>query len=356
VYDDDRPIERRPVRNLFPEVEPRVASESPSGEGKAKEMEAQEPVDVDAALRDLAAAREAGDVEAFHLAIAALSRADDPRAERRLLDLMAETNLSLPHPIGTRIMTGLRRSTLPGIAAAARARFEANLVAGETSWTAAEGWLDLVANHGSEADLDWLLEQGQSPQIRSEAREALALSDNPLAIARCESMLTRDPDDLELLQQFASRHPRRVLPFLEKRLREVADGFTGSLYGNTVPPEAVERARTVLLSARGPLARLAAAQAVDRMVSRGLDVSGLESLLLAPVEILERPGSFHEPGPPLRRAVNTLARCESAWSERALTAVMSLSRRLGPTDDLAAALRALEKKMRAKLREPWRDR
>jgi hypothetical protein len=171
----ERPVEPRPAVG---DVEETLAhGPSPGPPVPTREEE----VDVPALRREAAEALAAGEKSRFEHAVQRLTHAGTDEAHRAILESIRPE--SLPGPlIGMTYFRALHDADVPGIATVARRRFEMNLEAGRTSRVAAAGWVDLVARHGDDADIAWLVERDESGQIRSFSRAAIFSS--PTAPAR----------------------------------------------------------------------------------------------------------------------------------------------------------------------------
>jgi hypothetical protein len=118
------------------------------------------------------------------------------------------------------------------------------------------------------------------------------------------------------------------------------EGFRA--YGRCVPVERSADARAQLLAVDNTAERIAAVYAVCELADRGLDVAGLEPVLLAPVEVLERGHTGDDEDALLSRARYAIEYNRVTWSERAAAAL----ERAGYTDEA--------RKVRAGLQSPWK--
>jgi hypothetical protein len=248
---------------------------------------------------------------------------------------------SVPDLPGQHFFRCLRRSRLEGIADAAKHRVEMNLAAGETSWVAVSFWFDLALWQGDETHLDWVLAlaEAHGHQIHSMAMKALAGCPSPHVVKRVAGMIRAGTFDS--FEEFGRNQPDLCFQLLHERL--IAGELTGQevfrAYGRCVPGERLAEARTVLLSLRDPAQRMAAVYAVNEIARRNLSAAGLEPILLAPVETLERGGAESYLLSTARYAVEYNP---VTWSERAAAA---LERAGYPTE---------ARKVRAGLQSPWK--
>jgi hypothetical protein len=242
-------------------------------------------------VADVDAARAAGDWQAFTKALGMLGAAGDAAAQRKLVEIMGDGSIDLTEFPGVRFHKWLKDSTIPGIAAAARARYEANVAAGETSWVAAAGWVDLVAEHGTREDLEWVvaLIEKRLHQQSDMACRALLGARNP-AVVEFVQGLWKSTGRIPLgFEEFATNHTAAAFGIVDAELAQGrTDEHVVRAYALCVREGTLGVAKARLLDLREPGARLAAVYAVERMSKLGLDVSGLEPILAAPVEILTR--------------------------------------------------------------------
>jgi hypothetical protein len=268
-------------------------------------------------------ARQERDGKTFRTLLFLLGEVGTPEAHRKLIELMGDTSLAFPGaPVGTAFLRWLRDSEEPGIAAAARARVERELEANPGSNSLSRGWLALVAAHGGPADIDWILSR-DAPAGDREAIEAFAsVAERPEAVRHLQELFrnrTR-PWFSGNLRLLAEHNPEAAMALFEEGFANPRRGEEKDLarvYGDVLRPEDLPRAKGLLLNLGKPMA---AVYAIDRMHRRGLDISGLESILNAPVEALERaaltPGATG-----LYEARYAVERNRILWSERAATAL-----------------------------------
>jgi hypothetical protein len=292
-------------------------------------------------------AREERDGKAFRALLFLLGEAGTPAAHTKLIELMADTTLAFPGaPVGPAFLRWLRDSKEPGIAAAARLRIEREIEANPGSNALARGWLALVAAQGSPADLDWILSR-EAPGGEREAIEAFAsVAERPEAVMRLQELFrTRTrPWFTGNLRLLGEHNPEAAMELLEEGFRSPRRGEERDLarvYGDVVRPEDLARAKSLLLNLGEPMA---AVYAIDRMHRRGLDISGLESLLSAPAEALER--AAMTPGATgLYEARYAIERNRIVWSERAAKALESAAATAAPRE--RGALLAAARRVRA---------
>lgn len=244
----------------------------------------------------------------YYAVVRALAKAGTPEADEILIRVVGDDGLSFPSPqtLAHLVYDSLEKSEQPGIADAARRRFERNLKDGRDSWVAAEGWLDLVARHGDLEDVHWLLARNESGQIRGKANESLGLVRDPEAVA-----LVRD-----YLLEAAGMKARRLLPYYQRVLDRFVEHHRAD--GWEVARELMERAlrsgeapdnldltglfsvlvdagwpkhepelRSILLSLTSLEHRVHALAAYRRLDREGADVSAYGRILEAPVEMVQ---------------------------------------------------------------------
>lgn len=300
-----------------------------------------------ALIHRLDAAQAAGDQEIFNAALSGLSKSENDTALRRLLDLFVDE--SLPYLRGSHFVEAFHNCDVPGIAAAARRRFEIHLASGELSWTSAAGWFDLIAQHGDSQDISWLLEREESTQVRNSAREAIARSSGPDAMAALEGLFREGKARARLVKFFGDHHPDRAFELIhewmctQKWEEPRGNDEIFRLYGSLAPADRIGEVRASLLALTGDRNRLGAIDTVQQISNRGLDATGFEPILETPIQMLERPagaaGSSRKSS--ARYAVEYHP---IMWSERSANALET------------AGYKHEAAKVRAKLRSPWKDR
>jgi len=312
-----------------------------------------------AALIDrLDRARAEGSGNEFRAALRGLARAKTEAAQRKLLALMIDESLIPPFRLGDSFREGLAKSDLPGIAAGARKRFEMNIAAGKTSWVAGDGYFELVARRGSAEDIAWLAGRAESGQLRHGAREALAGSKNPVAVAFVVRLIEDGKGNQDLLRRFARPDNAAAAPLIARIIlgevkasyRELSAVFRA--YGHCVAEDGLDGALGFLLSLREPMQRVCAVYAVESLRKRGLDVEGFGRVIDFPTEFLEAvtPESSRSVASKARYAIEDN---RVAWSERAAG---SLSRAAGvfPASSMTRSMVEIAKMVRAGLASPWR--
>jgi hypothetical protein len=275
-----------------------------------------------------------------------------------LLRLLSDESFIPPGPVGDEFLDGLGESALPGIAAAARRRYELNVAAGTTSWIAAAGLFDLMARQGGSDEIAWLAARAESGLHRHDAREALVRSKSPLAVETVVRLLRQGKGDQELLVDFGRHHPTSANAIFRQVL-------TGELtvpyrephailraYGASAPADDLDATRDLLFSLTDPVQRICAVYAVEQLRRRGLETTGFEPLVDAPVEHLERvtPGTRSSVTGKARYAIS---HNRIAWSERAARA---LDRAAGvlPQGSMTQDMQKIARKIRAGLASPWK--
>ncbi len=288
---------------------------------------------VDALLVRLQACVAAGELGSCNAVVALLGQADDVRGDAALLALMQDETLDLPHPLGSGFGLALRNSPRSeAMATAARRRMERETAAGNSSWTASAGWIDLVAAHGAPADLDWVAGS-------ESAAEALARSGRPEAAERLARMAgTRDREGRYVFEDEAFAHLAAAAPDVAAALvaEHVGEGSNvrGAVtaYARHAPVERLGPVEGWLRSLTSERDRVEAAYAVQALRDRGADVSGLAAHLDAPVLFLERIAAGEaltlENRPLLNAAGYAVEYNRATWSERAARALEAAQARL----------------------------
>jgi hypothetical protein len=290
------------------------------------------------------------------MALRWLARAKTPASRRKLLELMADESLHPPFRLGGHFLEGLAGSDLPGVAAAARGRYERNVAAGNTSWTAGQGYFELVVATGTPDDLDWLVAQADSGPGAHQAREALAKSKRPEATAQAIRLIEEGKASQDFLTTFARHHPgagakllRRIIAGeVDARYRELSAVFRA--YGSCVPEDGLAEARAFLTSFREPTRGLMAVYAVEQMRKRELDLSGFEPVIAAPAAYLEgATDTNHE----VSDAAYAIEYCRVAWTPRSAAALERAADAFGDAL-MSPRLAELAKKVRAGLESHWK--
>jgi hypothetical protein len=294
----------------------------------------------------------------FQAALRGLAQARTAAAQRKLLELMMDESLSFPHRMGRAFLEGLGDSDLPGVATAARRRFDRNVESGKTSWVAGDGYFDLIARRGSDADIEWLSSRAESGQIRHHSRRALARSDNPAAVRFVVRLIESGKGDQDLLLDFARRDNADAAPLLQRViLGEVPAAYRDlstllGAYGGCVSEENLEAARDFLLSLRTPIQQVSAVYAVESLRGRGLSIAGFETIVDAPVEFLERLTTESD------RSITSKARYaigynRVAWSSRA-AAALEFASGIAGQGSMSKDMLEIAAKVRAGLANRWR--
>lgn len=309
-------------------------------------------------------ARATGDRPLFFALLRALARSGSERAQQRFIDLMADE--SLTDLTGWLFLEALKDSRLPWIAEVARRRVEMNTAGGDTSGAATDGWLDLVLLHGDKADVDWALSQSQSQAVRLRALSALVRCPSPNAVERVVEMARAGTLDSSFLDDFAECQPQAAFDLIQEMITAGEGGrlaqnpiYIVRVYGKCVPAGRFVEARRTLLGVSEPAMRTAAVYAVQALAARGFDVSGLEPVVLAPLEILERRRND-------RTAEDSRADSEARVAEAALVTMASyaiVNNQVAWSERAAAALEAVGFKEEAakvqaglKRNNPWKKR
>jgi hypothetical protein len=316
--------------------------------------------EIGAALTLLTRALEKKDPQPFRAAVAVLTAgSDDPRAREALVRLMADADVPSDLLRSPALANALGTTPDPAVAKAARARFERNLAAGETSWVAADTWLLLLARHGSPEEVAWIAERNESSQIRRKAIEALAASRNPAAVRHLRDALHAGRLDNALSAMLESS-TEEGLRLLEERWQALhadppAIGEPGTkevaaLWSQHAPREDAPRLVREMLRSADERRRIEAVYALTVLARRGIDVAEFEPLLLAPVVALERRATPREDGQHDavgNTAVYAIEYNPITWSERAARALEN-AHAPGGSDP-----RKIAAKVRAGLADPW---
>jgi hypothetical protein len=303
-----------------------------------------------------------GDRSRFFSALRESATASDAALRGQLLAWLADTTLELPTGAASAFADALDGTRSPEVARSARVRFEQELASGNTSWTAAEGWLRMVVDHGDASDVAWViaLVKDGSSRIRDKAIEALTASTNEHARRWTRALLTQGPRSSEwerAWEGYAATSPDEAAA-LALELASTADAETRPVLwqaaAGAVRAEGLPVLRTRLTTL--PLFdRVEAVEAVEVLHRRGLDVSGFESVWEAPTEFLETQARTMT-ADQATRATDAVEHSGHAGTERAATALESAARtprEAGasiPVGDMLAAA----KKVRARLASRWK--
>jgi len=307
-------------------------------------------------IERLDAAREARDWNQFRALLSLLGRAGTPEAEAKLVAVMGDPGLGFQQShLGPLFYEWLKDSQAPGIVAAARARLEREMEDHPGMPGVRRGWLSLIAAQGDTADLDWVETFADTPGGAREVQEALAAAGGRPEVAERVERMFRERKErwfIGHLRLFATANPAAGARLLEDGLQHPRPGEERDLartYGDTLPRADVERARAFLSGLRTPSQRMAAVYAVERMRRRGLDMGGMEDLVLAPVLTLER--YRDEPNlSPLVEARYAIEHNPITWSERTAKALESAAERVPPAQ--AGALLEAARRVRAGIASP----
>jgi len=267
--------------------------------------------------------------------------------------------------MGVSFARWLDESPLPSaeIVAAARRRFRMNVKAGETSWVATDGWFKMIARHGDAEDVRWLLERKESLQIRSQALDAVGWVRSPDA-AEYVARLARNGKLSDRTLGVLSEHsPGIAFPILRDRIRASMDqGQTPSrsdlqaLARSTDEARIAEMRRILEEAATLPGGALAAVYAVQGLDRKGLDVSGLDAILDAPVAYLEALAA----GGPVEladRARYAIEYNKITWTERAAAALEAADAALRARGwGSAGEFGAVARKVLTSLKSEWHPR
>lgn len=289
---------------------------------------------VDVLVSRLQASRSTGDWTAFRKHLCALAESKTPDACRALAVFLEDETLTFPEPVGQIFHEGLEGASLTGLADAARGRFEQEVESGNTSWTAAAGWLQIVADHGSESDRVWLLARAESDQVQAQALSALARSTRVETAGLIIDWL-EDPewksDRAWLLSKLAQGHPQAAHDFARRCIEGARDGHAPPrglalvdrmrVLGAAAPESQLVEIGTLLRSLQDEEQRILAVYAVEAMRRRGLDITSMTSLTRAPLDQLERLSPGLQVEPPMERgaylATQAIGANRVVWSPSA---------------------------------------
>ncbi|MHC4548246.1 MAG: hypothetical protein ACYTEZ_05660 [Planctomycetota bacterium] len=297
-------------------------------------------------------ARARRDWTEFRSVLTLLGRAGTPEAQRKLIALMGDPSLGFHRsPMGRYFFDWLKGSEVPGIVGAARARIEKERKENPASRAALRGWLALLAQHGSPSDLDWIETFEQSRGGDKAVIEAfVATAQRPMVADRVAAMF-RDRERRwysSHLTTLAKANPALARQLLEEGLQRPRPNEARDLaraYGEVVDAGNLEASRSFLLGL-GDRERLSGVYAVERMSRKGLDVSGMEAITLAPVEALERLAQQPKPSvSALFEARYAIQHNRITWTERAAKAMEEAARKAPRAH--AASLRAVARQIRA---------
>jgi len=348
VEQPEAPEPDEPVRDPLPPDFPTGLSISngPNGE-KQYVMGGRriEPRPLDGIDASLARARREKNWPEFFACLLEYAVLDTPEADRRLVDVMADSSLHLQGPfIGDRFLEALSDSGIEGIAEAARARAVVEIQEKKGSRWAGRGFLGLVAKYGDERDLAWLETLRTGRNRSREVDRALAQgAANPLAAERLsESLAGTNRLSFVPWREFAQASPEAAF---RCAARMVEDGHPDPrkyrFLGTATTAGTLERARQLLAGAESDRDRLSALQAVDMFRHNELDTSGFDDVVDAPRRILQRPPTTKKEERLARSAIRAIERNRVAWTPANLDALRAAGE--SPNEKLAEEAReALE--------------
>lgn len=289
------------------------------------------PEAVAQAIERIDGARSSRDWNLFVALVQFLGAAGTPEAQTKLVALVGDTTL-LFHDwrVAGDFRAALVEAHVEGIVAATRARIEMEKEQYRDAhrWS---GWYEVVARHGSTADLEWLVAfEGRGTDSGDDLARALgAASANPPAAESYIALCRAGRGDEGASREFARNNPAAALPFFREEFeRGTQDLSTAAgAYGSAVTEETLGEAKAFLLGLKDPEKRVAAVSAVSAMQDRKLDISGLEPILLAPVEDAERLAGAtpEERRRGFYRVLYGIEYNRLVWSERAARALDSFA-------------------------------
>jgi hypothetical protein len=322
---------------------------------------------VDALVTRLDSAVKAGDPQLFSAVVGLLGLANDPKGDAALIAVAADMAVDLPHPMGTELASALTDSRVPGVAAAARARCERNIAAGETSWTAVAGWFDVVAATGSEADIEWLLALAkQQRQWASRAVDAITKADRHEGAGTILNALRNGMANSAALGVLAKRDPDAAGEVVAEVIRSDARRFQMDVnevliaFADNAPERRLQDVERWIVALSNDHDRIAAVSAVESLRRRGYDTSRLSAAADAAVLYVERVAGGEAVTDANRHRLNEAGYAieynRTTWSERAASAL----ERAADTLDRAGITvggpdyREVAKQVRAGLKSRWR--
>ena len=307
---------------------------------------------VNAVIDRLDTARDRRDWNEFRSLLRLLGKADTPEAQKKLVAMMGDPDLGFHRSrMGQQFFDWLSDSKIPGIVDAARARIEKEARENPGSRAAQHGWLALVAQHGTAADLDWIetFKKGRSGE-RTVIEAYVAAAQRPEVAQRVAELFRNRSRRWygSHMAALAQSNPELARELFEEGMRRPRTNETRDLaraYGDVVTSDNLEQARTFLLSLPDK-ERMEAVYAVERMRRKDLDVSGFEMITLAPVVTLEGLARQSKPSArALYKARYAIQHNRVTWSERAAKALEEAARNAPRVH--AAPMRAVAQQIRA---------
>lgn len=327
--------------------------------------------DVDVILARLTKADTERDWPAFRKALtdmAHAAQAGSIEAQKVLLEVMKDGDRRFPTRMGRTFLVGLEASELPGIAEAALAHAAASVANGNTSWTAVDGWDQLVANSGSPDTFEALLALADDGQIANRTRRALATSTNRDAAAFLLAWLHEQPErdeDARLLEKLSRSHPELVYEALSSptawaaleatdvtrdRKRSTLRRRLRALM-HAAPTDEVD----ALLSRANRLPRAMRVQAVygvQALIERGIDPTGADLVLGAPIDVLDDYARAQDPralASDARQAMYAIEYNPVLHTEEILESLLAFRATLSGNERRSEPLEELIKEIEAKL-------
>ncbi len=256
-----------------------------------------DPSALEAALTRLEAAHAARQWPMFSALLKLLAPSNHPAVHKKFVALMGDTSVRFHDwRIAEVFRVALTDSVAPGILDAARQRleFEFDEYKDEHRYS---GWIEIVARYGTADDLDWVVEKTKERDLNALAVALAHAAANPRATEHLAKILaggTRLFDAGRIAHAFGEANPeaaravyRAGLENLDPR-RDSELSHRGRDYAVAVTNESLDEARAFLVNLTDPYQRIAGAYAVATMKQRGLDVSGLDSVVTAPIEYAEK--------------------------------------------------------------------
>lgn len=281
----------------------------------------------------LQTARTAKDWELFRTIVGLISKLKTPAAQEKLVAVMGDRALGFRDPLGSLFSSALGDSDVDGIADAARRRFEIAR-ARKGPRHDLQCWLALVATHGDRADLEWLEQLRGDRDLGRDVLEAYREgSANEIVARRLVRLYREDATVGARAVDLLWRCPAVGFDFYRAEIQNSDQRSKSDFlraFGRCVTADRLADAKRFLLDMQEPHLRVQAVYAVQQLQRQGLDVSGLEPLIRAPVDELERLGREGTDADAswTYRPMYAVLYNRVAWSERAVHALEAAARRV----------------------------
>lgn len=301
----------------------------------------------------------ARDKGVFGATAALLHDAKHPDARQLFVRLTLDESVDLPSDAGRWFGPVLAGARSPGLAAAARRRFEAASRGGR-SWIT-DAWIQVVVAAGGSDDLDWVLTQ-TDPRT---ATAAFGSSANPLAVERYREAIWKDEEAMGALSNHIERNADGWTWAVEvaeqalagKRALPDDEGLKNLLatLARHAPESEIGRVQGLLVGIRDQGHRIAALPAVGLLAKRGVEIRGeLDAIVQAPrlaLESVARGTDDAWQGIHVSSLIYAIEYNRITWSEAAVRALEALASR----ETFAHHARHVAELIRAALESPWKD-